>query len=226
MTEVAVRATPFDLMFRSLADARFPAIRRALEEKGIAPVDRGAFLLVRPVVELLRDLRPGEGLGDAVQHLAALVHHAYLYWLRGETVIPVEGEAWIRLMDPEPVVWGEPPPGSRVYYVQYPARRLWGSPLPQSPPEPLDGCFVARAGDRLAATAIFGVHPDRAAFTVVEVAGPRPSALARADGTPLFAPILPGAAAAGLHAVTDMEELLELAWRSDVLVGDRVRESR
>jgi hypothetical protein len=50
-------------------------------------------------------------------------------------------------------------------------------------------------------------------FTVVEATGPRPLGLVRADGSPLFAPTLPGAAAAGLNAIAGAEELLELGWR-------------
>jgi hypothetical protein len=50
-------------------------------------------------------------------------------------------------------------------------------------------------------------------FTVVEATGPRISGLARANGSPLFAPTLPGADAAGLSSITGTEELVELGWR-------------
>ena len=40
------------------------------------------------------------------------------------------------------------------------------------------------------------------------------SKLARDDGSPLFAPTLPGGKAAGLHSIAGEEELLELGWRT------------
>ena len=64
---------------------------------------------------------------------------------------------------------------------------------------------------------IFGLRPDRAGFSAVEAAGPRPGALDRADGTPLFSPVLAGGQAAGLYSLVGGEELLELGWRTRAL---------
>jgi hypothetical protein len=61
---------------------------------------------------------------------------------------------------------------------------------------------------------VFGIHPERQGFSVVEVSGPRSDALAREDGSGLFTPVLPGGAAAGLFSLVGGEELLELGWRS------------
>ena len=65
---------------------------------------------------------------------------------------------------------------------------------------------------------IFGLRPDRPGFSVG--GGDRARALrgsTREDGTALFAPTLPGgAAAAGLCSLTGEEELLELGWRPRV----------
>jgi hypothetical protein len=82
--------------------------------------------------------------------------------------------------------------------------------------EPLDGYFqYALPGDEsLQVLGVFGMHPERPGFSVVEVSGPRTMALARADGSALFATTLPGGAAAGLFSVSGEEELLELGWRS------------
>ena len=60
---------------------------------------------------------------------------------------------------------------------------------------------------------VFGMYPDRQGFSVVEVAGSRPSRLTRPDGSPLFSSTLPGGAAAGLYSMVGEEELLELGWR-------------
>jgi hypothetical protein len=64
---------------------------------------------------------------------------------------------------------------------------------------------------------VFGIHRDREGFSVVEAAGARPVGLARADGSGLFEPTLPGGRAAGLFSISGVEELLELGWRINQL---------
>jgi hypothetical protein len=79
---------------------------------------------------------------------------------------------------------------------------------------------VYSAGDRLNVLGIFGLRPGRDGFTAVEVAGPRPHELRRADGTPLFSPVLTGGEAARLHSLVGAEELLELGWRTLTVAGE------
>jgi hypothetical protein len=80
--------------------------------------------------------------------------------------------------------------------------------------------FVSRDPHaQLRVLGIFGLRPDRAGFSVVEAVGPRAARLTRDDGTALFAPTLPGAAAAGLRSITGEEELLELGWRTQDLAA-------
>ncbi|HEX5817752.1 MAG TPA: hypothetical protein VFY20_02670, partial [Gemmatimonadales bacterium] len=80
--------------------------------------------------------------------------------------------------------------------------------------EPLDGGFVHEMADgALRVLGVFGLHADRAGFSVVETMGPRPRDLARPDGAPLFDSVLPGGHAAGLHSLAGTDELLELGWR-------------
>ena len=64
------RSTPFDLVFGDTARRIFPDISTALSQSGAEPRDRDAFLMVREVVTLLRELRPEEGLGEAIDQLA------------------------------------------------------------------------------------------------------------------------------------------------------------
>jgi hypothetical protein len=93
----------------------------------------------------------------------------------------------------------------------------------------MDGYFVHNlpGSAELRVLGVFGIRPERAGFSVVEVTGPRPSALARLDGTDLFAPILPGGAAAKLFSVAGEEELLELGWRTrDVATEAAAEEAR
>jgi hypothetical protein len=171
--------------------------------------------MIREVVALLRELRPEEGLGEGIDQLAALVHHCYLFWSAGCPAVELPAERIGDLLAtpaPEPEEHQEPP----AYYIQLPERRVWADAVPGAPPEPLDGCFVHASTDPavLRVLGIFGLHRERAGFTVVEVAGHRPRALLRADGSPLFSPTLPGGAAARLFSVAGGEEMLELGWRT------------
>jgi hypothetical protein len=219
------RLTPFNLVFRQIAQETFPKIRAELERAGHDPRDRDRFLLSREVVTLLRELRPEEGLGEGIDQLAALVHHAYLFWDAGEHTVEVWPERLTALLaaapEDEP---GEPP---AAYYAQVPERKVWAQVIPGQPHEPLDGCFVHSSADgALRVLGIFGIHAEREGFSVVEATGPRPAVLARQDGTPLFAPTLPGGTAARLFSLTGEEELLDLGWRTravsvEVPAGER-----
>jgi hypothetical protein len=211
--------TPYALVFEAVAEERFPLIQQSLGESQY--FDRDALLLQRPMVEVLHDLRPEEGLGSGMEELVALVHLAFLYWHYGKRSVRC-GEGG--LGEVVAISPGGPVPNrpETAYYVQLPRRRIWGSPADGDDIEPLDGCFLARTRDHLLTVAVFGIHPQRGGFTVVEVTGPRPSSPSRVDGTPLFAPVLEGGVRAGLFSLTGMEELHELAWRLDLLVGDRI----
>lgn len=207
------RPTPFELVFRQVARDVFPRVRAALEAGGHDGRDRDNFLMVGDVVGLLREFRPEEGLGEGIDQLAALIHHAYLFWSAGERAIEISTEKLTDLLSTEqPDVASDAPPAS---YAQFPERRVWAEVIPGRPHEPLDGCFVHTSTDTasLRVLGVFGVHPDREGFSVVEASGDRPGALARKDGTPLFAPVLLGGAAARLFSLTGEEELLELGWR-------------
>ncbi len=96
-----------------------------------------------------------------------------------------------------------------------PERLIWGSLEPEEPHQPLDGLFVRPYPDGgCFVLAVFGMHPGSEGFTVVDLDGYPEADLARADGTPLFAPVLPGGEAAGLFSITGGEELMELAART------------
>lgn len=206
------RATPFDLVLGSIAPERFPALRDALARAGRDPRDRDAFLMVREVVTLLRELEPDEGLGEGIGAMAAFLHHAYLYWIDGERTAPVDEATLASTLAPGGPALASPGEGT-ARYTQLPPLRVWGVPLEETVAEPLDGWFSMRQGDHLSLLAIFGLHPGRPGFTAVEVAGPRPGNLEREDGSALFSGVLPGAERAGLASVVGAEELLELAWR-------------
>lgn len=208
------RPTPFDLVFGDDAGPVFARVDAAVRDAGRDPGVRDEFVLVRQVAELLHELRPEDGLGDRVEALVGFVHTSYLFWLGGRSVREVPREA----LDQLAAGPGESPKaesGTTIYF-QLPALAVWGSPMAGGVPEPLDGWFATRRGERLMLLGVFGLHPGRGGFTTVEISGPRPDQpLVRPDGTPLFAPRLSGGASAGLYSVDGEEELLELGWRVD-----------
>jgi hypothetical protein len=214
------RPTPFDLVFARTAETVFPTVRAALERDGRDPADRDAFLVVPEVVQLLHDLRPAEGLGEGMDQLVALVHHAYLLWDAGTPTLALTGDRLSALLEspavPGPVLEEAP----RAYYVQLLERQVWARVIDAQAAEPMDGCFVHAAGGDLRVLGIFGLRPDRDGFSAVETAGPRPFELERPDGTPLFSPVLAGGESAGLYSLVGAEELLELGWRTRALAGE------
>lgn len=209
-----VRPTPFDLVFESVAPTTFPRIKSALSASERNPQDRDAFLMQREVVALIRGLRPDEGLGEGIDQLAALVHHGYLFWNAGRRSLDLSADQLGELLRAAPECAEEDPPPP-PHYVQVPVRRLWAPVVPGEAPEPLDGFFqYGDHPDLLRVLGVFGIHPERPGFSVVEVVGSRPRGLSRADRSPLFSPTLAGGAAAGIYSLTGGEELLELGWRT------------
>jgi hypothetical protein len=208
------RPTPFDLVFHRAAESSFPRIAASLAAAGQDPADRDAFLMDREVVTLLRDLRPEEGLGEAMDQMVALVHHAYLAWAAGTVTITIGRETTEELLGHAAADQADSKDVA-PYYAQFPERMIWASVIQEEAPEPLDGIFVSRdpRGD-LRVLGIFGLRPERAGFSAVEAVGPRTANLARGDGSPLFEPTLSGGAAAGLRSIVGEEELLELGWRT------------
>ncbi|HEU4827750.1 MAG TPA: hypothetical protein VFT04_01010 [Gemmatimonadales bacterium] len=201
------RPSPFDFVFGRMAEERFPALRSALD--GVEPTDRDAFIMTREAIQLVRELRPDDGIGEAIDQLVALVHHAYLFWAAGQVVMDVEAD----VLDGTATNGAAAP--AAAWYARFPERRVWAQVVQGAAHEPLDGCFAhPLADDSLRVLGVFGLHPDRAGFSVVEVAGPRPAELARESGEPLFAPLMDGGAAAGLRSIAGEEELLELGWRA------------
>lgn len=225
---MAPRPTPFDLVFAPLADERFPELRGALAAAALDPADRDAFLMTREAVAMVHQLRPDEGLSEGIDLLAALVHHAYLFWDAGSRTVAVTPAECDALLDSPPADRDPASEAAEPCYVQLPERKVWAQPVSGMPFEPLDGCFVHGLGAPAGAggapirwvLGIFGLHPERMGFTVVEAVGPRPRGLVRPDNSPLFSAHLPGGAAAGLRSLAGAEELLELGWRlSDLAVA-------
>ena len=206
------RPTPFDLVFSGLAPERFPALRDALAKAGADPRDRDAFFITYPAMSLLRELRPDDSeAGAGVDQLAALTHHAYLAWADGLRTWQAPDAIARRAVTARQAPTAAP---ATAGYIQLPERLVWASLGAEAPWEPLDGCFVYTAPDgTLRVLGIFGLHAARNGFTVAESAGMPGALTTRLDGTPLFAPSLEGGARAGLSAIVEAGELVELAGR-------------
>lgn len=217
-----MRPTPFDVAFGAIAPQRFPAIRDALERDGKAPADRDSFTLLEPVGRLLREIMPEDAGADALEAHVLLLHHAYLFWAADRRVYPIGESALRRAVAERRITARLPHPAQ---YLQLPDLRVWGSPNPASPPEPLDGMFVSAAPGSAAISvlAIFGMRPDRPGFSAVGLEG-RADAddpdgneieidATREDGGTAFAPTLAGGTAAGLYSVANAGELLLLTCR-------------
>lgn len=210
---MAARPTPFDLAFGPIAADRFPALASGIAAAGHDPRDRDAFVLVREVVELLRDLHSDDAPGEAVTELVALCHASFLFWRDGERIVSLDRDT-LRAVLGSAAATTRPPTFETTFYLTLPPQRVWGEVSADAPAEPLDGCFVMPRRDHLDLVAIFGMQAGRPGFTVVAASGPRRERLARQDGTGLFTPRLEGGAAAGLFQVTGPEELLELGYRA------------
>ncbi len=208
MPERCGRSRPFDLVLGEIGAQRFPPIRATFERDGLDPFDRNRFSLTREVAELLHDLRPEEGLGDGMSELVAFVHASYLYWASGAHHILVSTQVLDEVaaeLAVNPKVNGSP--GPRAYYLQLPSHQVWGAPIADERPEPLDGWFATLDAWGLRLVAIFGLQPARAGFTVAEVAGAAPVQPAQLGSA------FEGEAGKKLLSLRDGGELLDLGWR-------------
>lgn len=209
------RLDPFTLIFDELAHEAFAGVRDELSRSGIDPDDRHAFVLAGAVGAALRQLLPDDAPPEALERHVALLHHAYRYWEAGRPLYQVDVARVNAVADG--AVGASP--GPRVAYVQLPERMVWADVEPDTPPQPLDGFFLARRDESTAEVlAVFGLHPARSAFAVVPVAGPWDeatlvAAARRADGSAAFSSQLSGGDVAGLFTVATGAELLLLARR-------------
>lgn len=218
------RPTPFDIAFGPAAGERFARMQESLAATGRDPHDLDAFVLDREVVSYLRELVPEEGATGAIEQHLALLHHAYLYWAEGAWLVRLGRDRARRVLAEPSAAYAAPAAGlPRAFYLQVPERLVWAPLAEDEPHQPLDGLFIRPwPADGFFLLAIFGVHPGQEGFAVVDVDGYRELRAARDDGTPLFQPVLPGGAEAGLFSIVGGDELLELGARAVPLLAEAV----
>jgi hypothetical protein len=205
------------MVFGHMAGEILPGLRTTLEAAAVDEADRDAFLLHREVAQLIRDLEPEEGLGEGVAQLAALVHHAYLYWRHGERTIRLNHDAATGLLK-QGGHSASSSAASDSWYLQLPRQLVWGRLGDEEPYQPCDGCFATTGAKGFRVLGVFGVHPDRMGYSIVEVAGV-PDDHQQADSGLRFSPQMDGAENAGLYSINTAEDLLVLAARSAVSVA-------
>lgn len=218
-----MRPLPYDLVFGPSFEERFSRIGDSLSQGGLDPTDPDQFILDRAVSALFRELVPEEGVGAGIAEHLALLHHAFLYWKAGGWVIQPTRDRATTVLEATPA----PPEGEDAtppaYYLQLPERLVWGELAPGAPHEPLDGMFVRpwpAAGSFV--LAIFGVHPSREGFSVVEVDG-YPDEAGNQGEPDRFSSRLSGGAAAGLFSIGAPDDLLALAARCRPAVQEAAR---
>lgn len=207
------RPHPFALVFGGVADTALPAIRAAV---GDAPT-RDVFLMAEPVIRLLAEFRPDDGLGEAVDDFVAFIHAGYRFWAAGATTRTLDATDTLALCAADAPAGTATDDDGGARYIQVAPRLLWGRLADGETFEPLDGWFVWRDGAALQVVAVFGVHHARPGLTVVAAEGVPGAATPRADGSAPFAPQMTGGDLAGLHSVADHDELLLLGWRAETL---------
>lgn len=216
---MTTRQTPFGLVFAPAITGHFPSVAEGLLRDSADPIDRDAFFMSREAVSLLHELMPDGGMGDGVAHLAALVHHAYLFWREGGWTFTVDRATLDRLIrsPTERSTHGHQP---GAYYLQLPRQLVWGRLGAEEPFQPLDGCFVSPSpAAGLRALGVFGLHPDRMGFAVVEAEGEAAWPRSETTSDQPFAPRMDGGSTAGLYSVNEPAELLLLAERAAALVA-------
>ena len=216
------RPTPFGLAFGALAGERFPEIAAALAHNATSSADRDAFVLVQPAGALLRDLIAPDAPAEAIDAYIRLLHHAYRHWTAGRWVYCVSDAALARAASGGPLSTHV---ARQALYLQLPEHRVWRAPAAGETAEPLDGMFVTERAvpETVAVLGISGMHRHRPGFSAVAVEGHADAddptgeellvAVQREDGSPPFAPLLPGGREAGLYSVATAGELLLLTCR-------------
>jgi len=229
---MTARETPFSLVFANLARERFPAVTEAMKTADVAVADRDAFVLLEAVGRVLKDLMPDDAPPDALDAQVALLHHAYRHWAAGGWVYQIAPEVLRAATQGGPLSSALP---TDACYLQVPEQRIWAELEPGAPPEPLDGLYVASGAEpgEVSVVGVFGMRRGRPGISVVTVLGRADADEAaadevevlaqREDGTPAFAPTMPGADRAGLYAIASPGELLLLAAR---LIAALPRERR
>lgn len=232
------RKTPYELVFQSDEfEARvFPRIQDEASAHAVEPLLPEQFNFLTLAGDAVRDIVPQDAPPEALEQHRALLFHAFNFWRFGKRVYVLEPALARYLVEAAPslVEWEFDLPHPSVY-VQLPANLFWSSISTDSPPEPVDGFFVAsssgsdalgRSFRRLDVLAVLGIRRNRAGFSVVPFSTEIGSGIAavwaetpaRDDGED-FQSVLPGGDLARLYSILTTGEILKLLARVFWYVG-------
>jgi hypothetical protein len=214
---------PYDMVFAmpELEGTAFPAIQKEAEERGVDLQDHERVLLLEGMGELMRSLLPPDAASPAFAQFAPIVTHAFHYWLEGKQTFAVEEAALRSMIDGTGLIgeWVLAAP-ARAGYVSLPRNLIFSRIDESAQAEAVDGFFFILNEARLDVLLILGLVPNRAGFSVINIAGMLSDATAghfgdvqaREDGTD-FENVLPGGSGR-LYALTNAMEALKLVSRT------------
>ena len=224
------RLHPYDMVFGTpeFEEERFPAIRAEAEARDVDVRDAERFIMLETVGDLMRSLLPPDADKPATAQFAAIVTHAFHYWLAGKRTLPLAADELGGLLTRESIgSWDMAPPLPAGYF-QLPRNLVFARVAEDAHAEAVDGFFFVMPGindpavppfQRLDVLMVLGVVPNRAGFSVINVStevtadapGHFGDVVAREEGND-FANVLPGGEGR-LFAVTNELEVLKLTAR-------------
>jgi hypothetical protein len=220
---VNARVHPYDMVFAmpELEGTAFPAIRKEAEERGVDLQDHERVLLLEGMGELMRSMLPPDAASPAFAQFAPIVTHAFHYWLEGKQTFTIDEAALRSMIDGTGAIgeWRLAAP-ARAGYVSLPRNLVFSRIDENAQAEAVDGFFFILNEARLDVLLILGVVPNRAGFSIINIAGMLSDAAvghfgdvqARETGTD-FENVLPGGGGR-LYALTNAMEALKLVSRA------------
>ncbi|HSJ65824.1 MAG TPA: hypothetical protein VK922_18225 [Gemmatimonadaceae bacterium] len=225
---MAARITPYEALLAPLEAVAFPPMREEAEQRGSETRRRDQFVLLGAVGATLRDIVPDDAPPDALEEYAELLYHAYQFWAFGKRLYVLAPGTLEALTDPRYSIGEWIVAGPPSCYVQFPAQRVWARVSPESPFEPVDGCFIVvddtapapQSGAHLRALLVLGLRPERPGISLVSYRtdlDPRAAADHAEhpwrEGAEPFGNAIPGGERQALHAIATTSELEALVLR-------------
>jgi hypothetical protein len=232
-TTEPTRVTPYELAFGEVGfeERLFPAIEAEARRMGIDPIRLDLFTLLGSATEALNEIIPEEAPPDAREQHRVNLFHVFNFWRFGKRLYLLDSAVARYLVEAAPSIAHDtlvvPSP---AVYLQLPANLFWASIAPDTPPEPVDGFFVATfdgtdtLGDpyrHLHALMVLGIRRNRAGFSAIPfetesgpgIATEWVNAPARDSGRD-FENVLPGGEMAGMYSILTTAEALKLLMRA------------
>jgi hypothetical protein len=229
----ATRITPYELAFAEVGfeERLFPAIEAEAERLSLDAARLDSFTLLGSASDALREIVPPEAPPESFEQHRVILFHVFNFWRFGKRLYLLEATVARYLVEAAPAIAGDVIPMPRPsLYLQLPANLFWASIAPDTPPEPVDGFFLAAFDGRdtlgdahrhLHGLMVLGIRRNRAGFSVIPFETESGSGIAtdwidqpaRSDGRD-FENVLPGGDMAGMYSILTTGEALKLVLRA------------